>query len=86
MQTTVDIDDDVLLAAEGIARREQKSLGEVISDLARGALAQRQPSGNHLRAPYPSERLAIYGIHPLPARGGLVTKELIERLRDEKDL
>jgi hypothetical protein len=29
-----------------------------------------------------SERLASYGISPLPARGGIVSNELIERLRD----
>jgi hypothetical protein len=86
MRTTLDIEDDVLFAAKEIARREKKSLGQVISDLARGAFAQGpgQPSGKQPRAPRVSERLAAYGIHPLPERGVLITNELIDRLRDEE--
>jgi hypothetical protein len=86
MRTTLDIEDDVLFAAKEIARREKKSLGQVISDLARRAFAQGpdQPPGNRPGAARASERLAAYGIHPLPARGGLVTNELIDRLRDEE--
>lgn len=86
MRTTLDIEDDVLFAAKEIARREKKSLGQVISDLARRAFAQgtAQPSDKQPRVPGASERLATYGIHPLPARGGIVTNELIDRLRDEE--
>jgi hypothetical protein len=86
MRTTLDIEDDVLFAAKEIARREKKSLGQVISDLARRAFAQGpgQPSGKQPRVHRASERLATYGIHPLPPRGGLVTNELIDRLRDEE--
>jgi hypothetical protein len=32
--------------------------------------------------PHVSERLAQYGIQPLPSRGVIVSNELIERLRD----
>lgn len=38
MRTTVAIDDDVLEAARSLARSEQRSLGEVLSDLARKGL------------------------------------------------
>ena len=38
MRTTLDIADDVLLAAKERARRENKTAGEVISELARQAL------------------------------------------------
>ena len=84
MRTTLDIEDDVLFAAKEIARREKKSLGQVISDLARRAFAQGQDQAAGKQTAGVSERLAAYGIHPLPARGGLVTNELIERLRDEE--
>lgn len=85
MRTTLDIEDDVLFAAKEIARREKKSLGQVISELARRAFAQGpRPQDEQPRPPRTSERLATYGIHPLPARGGLVTNELIDRLRDEE--
>lgn len=85
MRTTLDIEDDVLFAAKEIARREKKSLGQVISELARRAF-RTAPAGSDQGPPPPStsERLAAYGIQPLPARGGLVTNELIERLRDEE--
>ena len=38
MRTTLDIDDEVLSAAKERARRERKTAGEVISELARRAL------------------------------------------------
>jgi hypothetical protein len=41
MRTTVTIDDDVLEAARSLSRAEGKSLGEVISELARRGLAPR---------------------------------------------
>jgi hypothetical protein len=86
MRTTLDIEDDVLFAAKEIARREKKSLGQVISDLARRAFAQGlgRPHGKPSRPARASERLAAYGIRPLPARGALVTNDLIDRLRDEE--
>lgn len=85
MRTTLDIEDDVLIAAKEIARREKKPLGQVISDLARRAFAQGPgpARGRQPRAPRVAEPLSAYGIHPLPARGGLVTNELIDRLRDD---
>jgi len=89
MRTTLDIADDVLFAAKELARREKKSLGQVISELARRAFAT--PVGNDGQAsltpvPQVSERLASYGIHPLPKRGGIVTNELIDRLRDAEGI
>lgn len=83
MRTTLDIADDVLFAAKEIAQRERKSLGAVISELARRAFAMpaqpRAPVGASVLA---EEPLAAYGFAPLPARGGIVSNELIDRLRD----
>ena len=42
MRTTLQVDDDILQAAKALARSQQRSLGKVISDLARRGL---QPSG-----------------------------------------
>lgn len=39
MRTTLTIDDDVLRAARSLADNEDKSVGEVISELARRGLA-----------------------------------------------
>jgi hypothetical protein len=41
MRTTLAIDDDVLEAARSLSEAEGKSLGEVISELARRGLAPR---------------------------------------------
>ena len=83
MRTTLDIADDVLFAAREIAQREKKSIGQVISDLARQAFAV---GANHSQTdqalPQASDRLAQYGIQPLPSRGAVISHELIEHLRD----
>jgi len=73
MRTTLDIDDDVLRALRERARRESKTLGEVVSELARSSLSEGftglSLDGTH------------YGLHPFPKRGGVVTNELIDALR-----
>lgn len=86
MRTTLDIADDILFAAREIARCEKKSLGQVISELARRAFSQ--PAGGQPPPPGPSvsERLGAYGIHPLPPRGGVVSNDLIDRIRDEEGI
>ena len=76
MRTTLDIDDDVLRAARELARREKKTAGRVISELARKALAGSPVGGGR-------DTRALHGFRPFPRRGGIVTNELIDRLREE---
>lgn len=84
MRTTLDIDDDVLLAAKELARTRKKTTGEMISELARTALARAaEPTGPG--GPYGT--VLQNGWYVLPQRGGaIVTNELVERLLDEADL
>jgi hypothetical protein len=77
MRTTLDIADDVLQAAKEHARREKNTVGEVISELARKALTA-PPHAVTAREPK-----AIYGFRPFPKRGGIVTNELIDKLRED---
>jgi len=77
MRTTLDIADDVLQAAKDRARREKKTAGEVISELARSALTAPPP------AHAAREPKAHYGLRPFPKRGGIVTNELIDTLRED---
>jgi hypothetical protein len=77
MRTTLDIADDVLQAARERAQREKKTIGEMISELARRALTT--PQG----APSLKEPQAVYGFRPFAPRGGLVTNELIDKLRED---
>jgi hypothetical protein len=75
VRTTLAIDDDVLEAARSLARGRQSTVGEVISELARSALAA------------PSRELTTRnGIPLLPAREAapIVTLELVNRLRDDE--
>ncbi len=63
MRTTLDIADDVLLAAKELAQREKKSMGQVMSELARKALAVGAYQLPTVQAvPQGSERLVQYGI------------------------
>ena len=77
MRTTLDIADDVLLAAKERARREKKTVGDVVSGLLRQALtAPSAPTTTAVREPEP-----VYGFKPFAQRGGIVTNELIDQLR-----
>lgn len=80
MRTTLDIADDVLQAAKERARRENRTAGEVISELARAALTAPAPVTTKAKAGEPRSH---YGIRPFPKRGGVVTNELIDKLRED---
>jgi hypothetical protein len=77
MRTTLDIDDDVLAAAKELSRRQRRSAGAVISDLARRALTgavDKQPADGD----------NFFGFRPLPRRSAtVVTNEQIDKLRAE---
>ncbi|PDT28044.1 CopG family transcriptional regulator, partial [Rhizobium sp. L9] len=45
MRTTLAIDDDVLIAAKAMAAQQHRSVGEVISELARRSLRRPPSSG-----------------------------------------
>ena len=76
MRTTLDIDNEVLAAAKELARRERKTTGRVLSELARRALTG---SGTALKAEDPG---AIHGFKPFAPRGPIVTNEVVDGLRD----
>lgn len=83
MRTTLDISDDVLFAAKEVARREHRTIGDVLSTWARAALLRPEQQPVALTT---GEPLARYGIHPQPRRGGLVTNEMVNRIRDEEGI
>ncbi len=76
MRTTLAIDDDILAAAKHLAEREQRTLGEVISSLARQALTRTARAAGGERN----------GILLLPSKKSAspVTLELVNQLRDEQ--
>ena len=79
MRTTLNIDDDVLIAVREVAVRESKSVGVVVSSLLRQMLAH----GDRETAGSEAEPEPEFGFRPFPKRGGVVTNELIDRLREE---
>ena len=89
MRTTLDIADDVLFAAKDVARREKKTVGQVVSEIMRRALSG--PTDDTGGAPAAKakgdsidSRFRALGFRTLPARGGIVTNELINQLRDRE--
>ncbi len=73
MGTHVTIDEDVVRAAEKLAQEQDRTVGEVISELARKSL--------------PAESAIVYpeGFPLLPKRPGVVvTMELVNELRDDE--
>ena len=75
MRTTLDIADDVLQAAKGLAQRNGGTAGQVISDLARRGL----------NAPAAKRRPGLRGGVPvLPSRGEIVTLDHVQRIQDQE--
>jgi hypothetical protein len=81
MRTTLDLDDDVLASAKEIARRENKTAGRVLSELARRALTQSAAAAPGSRTA--QEPAALFGFRAFGSRGVVVTDQLVRQLRDE---
>ena len=80
MRTTLNIDDDLLLAVKELARGQSTSAGAVVSALLRQSLAHAGPDGEGDRE---QDSRAEFGFRPFPGRGGVVTNELINWLRED---
>lgn len=91
MRTTLDIADDVLFAAKDVARRDKKTLGQVVSEIMRRALSS--PAVDNAGSPAEKSagdgidgRFQALGFRTLPARGGIVTNEMINQLREREGI
>lgn len=83
MRTTLDIDDDILAAAKDLAKVERKTMGEIISELARKGLTAPAPTGlaEAAQTPFLLDDWPMF-----PRRdGGIVTTDLIRRIEEEID-
>lgn len=72
MRTTLAIDDDVLSAARKLADQQGRTIGEVISDLARQSL--RRPGDQEVRNGIPLLS---------PKSDVMITLDVVNALRDE---
>jgi hypothetical protein len=73
MRTTLSIDDDVLAAAKAQAQAQGRSIGEVISDLARQSLRRPITLGRRNGVP----------LLPVSRANAQVTLATVNALRDE---
>ena len=76
MRTTLDSDDDVLEAAKELGRQTNKTVGVILSDLARRALTASPEKKRNGR----SRNVGRFA--PFDSRGGVVTDDLVDRLRE----
>ena len=88
MRTTLDIDEDVLAAAKELARAEGRTMGEVISDLARKGLTQPCRAGfAEARAGFGEQTSEWPAFPVLPNRTGrIVTTEDVKRIQFDTEL
>jgi hypothetical protein len=71
MRTTLNIDDDVLVAAKQLAKEDNLTVGKIVSNLARqtltrGVLLQEEP-------------LYRNGFRLLPRTGQIITSEMVKK-------
>jgi hypothetical protein len=72
MRTTLDIDDDVMAAARELAQHEGRTIGAIVSDLARRGLTPARVEREHGRPVIRS-----------PAGAPPITPEMVRRALDE---
>jgi antitoxin component of RelBE/YafQ-DinJ toxin-antitoxin module len=73
MRTTINIDDDILLAAKEIAQQRGVSIGEALSDLARRGFTRTIDENKRNGLP----------LFPIQPNAGVVTLELVNQLRED---
>lgn len=81
MRTTLDIDEDVLAAAKELARRQNLSAGQVVSQLLRRVLTGQVKHSTASGDADPGSK-TVAGFRPFPAGGAVVTNDAVNRLRE----
>ena len=83
MRTTLDIDDDLLVAAKELARRERSSAGKVVSRLLRQSLTSAAPAVAKVQR----RARPVAGFDPFPARPVVVVNvEDVNELREAEGI
>jgi len=80
MRTTLDIDEDVLLAAKELAKRQKLSAGQVVSQLLRRVLTGQ--AGRPSKPGGGPEPKSVAGFRPFTEGRAVVTNDVVNRLRD----
>lgn len=82
MRTTLDIDNDVLEMAKELAKKEKKTAGAVISELARRGFYAHTDAVFEAPIPYGEKN----GVPLLPPTGSIVTEESIRKIREDEGI
>ena len=88
MRTTLNLSDDVFFTSKTIAQRERRSIGDVLSDLARAGLTAQHTKTPPIQQTAPfQQKLASLGLVPYSSiQSKLVTNDRINQLRDEEGI
>lgn len=86
MRTTLNLSDDIFYTSKTIAQRERRSIGEVLSDLARQGLTTQHLQAQPVQDTTPfQEHLASLGLVPYAApQRKIVTDARVKQLREEE--
>jgi hypothetical protein len=82
MRTTLDIDADILETAKEIARKEKRTAGAVISDLARRGFYGMEQLVAESSETYQTRN----GVPLLPPTGSIVSESTIRKIRDTEGI
>ena len=88
MRTTIDIDEDLLIAAKELARREGASAGVIVSRLLRRSLTGLDSAdGSRAARASKAEQPITCGFEPFVAKPGVVTSlEQVNALREAEGI
>ena len=94
MRTTINFADHALYAAKDYAQQHQKTLGEAINELvlkglqAVNAVTAKSKTKSHqtMSAAQLDAKFHAMGFLTIPSRGGVVTNELINQIREEEGI
>lgn len=88
MRTTIDIDEDLLIAAKELARREGASAGVIVSRLLRRSLTGLDSAdGRRAASASKVEQPITCGFEPFVAKPGVVTSlEQVNALREAEGI
>jgi len=85
MRTTLDIDDAVLAAAKELARNQNLSTGQIVSELLRKAMTG-QVGVNRNQLLEGTEQSNVAGFRPFMAGKAIVTNDMVNRLRETEGI
>ncbi len=84
MRTTLDIEDDLLLATKELARKERVSVGKVVSRLLRATLSGTASETSKQNG---GKEVKVGGFRPFTSvNSRIVTNDTVNQLRDDENI